>query len=115
MENRNFLQSLPYFDRFDYVANLTQEHAFCLAVEALHVTNQPLSAPLLLARSLFDELSRILNHLLTLSATALDMGAMGPIFWAFEERERAMELLERVSGARMHTSLYRPFFLTLLR
>jgi len=109
-ESRNLLQSLPYFDRFDYVANLFQEHAFCLAVEALHAANTFLQAPVLFARRIFDELSRILNHLLTLSATALDLSAMGPIFWAFEERENILELCEQASGARMHTAMYRPFF-----
>jgi NADH-quinone oxidoreductase subunit D len=109
-ESRNLLQSLPYFDRFDYVANLFQEHAFCLAVEALHTSKILLAAPIQMARKLFDELSRILNHLLTLSATALDLSAMGPIFWAFEERENILELCEQASGARMHTAMYRPFF-----
>jgi NADH:ubiquinone oxidoreductase subunit D len=79
-ESRNLLQALPYFDRFDYVANLFQEHAFCLAVESLHNNKTLLTAPVLIARRVFDELSRILNHLLTLSATALDLSAMGPIF-----------------------------------
>lgn len=79
MENRSFLQSLPYFDRFDYVANLTQEHAYCAALEALSM-NSVLPAVTQIARALFDELSRLLNHLLTLSATALDMSVMGPIF-----------------------------------
>jgi NADH:ubiquinone oxidoreductase subunit D len=109
-ESRNLLQALPYFDRFDYVANLFQEHAFCLAVEALHESISFLSAPVYTARRVFDELSRILNHLLTLSATALDLSAMGPIFWAFEERENILELCEQASGARMHTAMYRPFF-----
>lgn len=109
-ESRNLLQSLPYFDRFDYVANLFQEHAFCLAVEALYSTSTLLQAPVIFARRVFDELSRILNHLLTLSATALDLSAMGPIFWAFEERENILELCEQASGARMHTAMYRPFF-----
>lgn len=109
-ESRNLLQALPYFDRFDYVANLFQEHAFCLAVEALHETAGFLSAPVYAARRIFDELSRVLNHLLTLSATALDLSAMGPIFWAFEERENILELCEQASGARMHTAMYRPFF-----
>jgi NADH:ubiquinone oxidoreductase subunit D len=109
-ESRNLLQALPYFDRFDYVANLFQEHAFCLAVESLHAAKTLLTAPVLIARRVFDELSRVLNHLLTLSATALDLSAMGPIFWAFEERENILELCEQASGARMHTALYRPFF-----
>jgi NADH-quinone oxidoreductase subunit D len=109
-EARPFLQSLPYFDRFDYVANLFQEHAFCHALERLNgLQAKPLDGALLAYRTLFDEMSRVMNHLLTLSACSLDMGVMGPLFWAFEERERLMELYERVSGARMHTALYRPF------
>ena len=109
-EARPFLQALPYFDRFDYVANLFQEHAFCLGLERLNtLQGSPLDGALLAFRTLFDEMSRVLNHLLTLSAVSLDMGVMGPLFWAFEERERLMELFERVSGARMHTALYRPF------
>jgi NADH-quinone oxidoreductase subunit D len=80
MEQRTCLQSLPYFDRFDYVANFQQEHAFCLAVEALSVPRLFLEGPSLALRVLFDEVGRVLNHLLTLSATALDMGVMGPIF-----------------------------------
>lgn len=109
-EARPFLQALPYFDRFDYVANLFQEHAFCHSLERLNsLQGSPLDGALLAFRTLFDELSRVLNHLLTLSAVSLDMGVMGPLFWAFEERERLMELFERVSGARMHTALYRPF------
>jgi NADH-quinone oxidoreductase subunit D len=108
IENRNPLQALPYFDRFDYVANLIQEHAFCLSVEALTPALRRLPPRVLALRTLFDELSRLLNHLLTLSATGLDLGAMGPLFWAFEEREGLMALLELVSGARMHTGLYHP-------
>lgn len=80
MEQRSVLQSLPYFDRFDYVANLQQEHAFCLSVENLAAKPAFMSSEVLLIRTLFDEVSRILNHLLTLSAGALDMGVMGPIF-----------------------------------
>jgi len=80
MTSRSLLQSLPYFDRFDYVANLQQEHAFCLAVEALQPAPQAISFPTLITRTLFDELSRVMNHLLTLSASALDLGVMGPIF-----------------------------------
>jgi NADH-quinone oxidoreductase subunit D len=80
MTSRTLLQSLPYFDRFDYVANLQQEHAYCLAVEALWQKNSLIGVNALVVRTLFDELSRLMNHLLTLSATALDLGAMGPIF-----------------------------------
>jgi len=109
MEMRTFIQSLPYFDRFDYVANVFQEHAYCLAVEALSAMSNSYDLSLNYVRTLFDELSRILNHLLTLSATSLDLSSMGPIFWAFEERERIMEFFERVTGARMHTAIYKPF------
>ena len=109
MEMRTYLQSVPYFDRFDYVANIFQEHAYCLAVESLLALTHSYELCLNYTRTLFDELSRILNHLLTLSATSLDLGSMGPIFWAFEERERIMEFFERVTGARMHTAIYRPY------
>ena len=80
MEGRNLMQSLPYFDRFDYVANLFQEHAFCLAAESLTRVPVTLAASVQLFRTLFDEVSRLLNHLLTLSATSLDLSVMGPIF-----------------------------------
>jgi NADH-quinone oxidoreductase subunit D len=80
MEMRTFLQSLPYFDRFDYVANVFQEHAYCLAVEALLAYSSTYDLCLNYTRTLFDELSRVLNHLLTLSATSLDLSSMGPIF-----------------------------------
>lgn len=108
IESKMFIQSLPYFDRFDYVANIFQEHAYCLTIEKLLNTKKTFDLYLNYIRTLFDELSRILNHLLTLSATSLDVGAMGSIFWAFEERERIMEFFERLSGARMHTALYKP-------
>ncbi len=108
IESKFYIQSLPYFDRFDYVANIFQEHSYCLAIEKLLNTKKTFDLYLNYIRTLFDELSRILNHLLTLSATSLDVGAMGSIFWAFEERERIMEFFERVSGARMHTALYKP-------
>ena len=109
-ESKNFIQNLPYFDRFDYVANLFQEHAYCIAIEKMLSFKKCINIFLNYTRTIFDELSRILNHLLTLSATSLDVGAMGSIFWAFEERERILEFYERISGARMHTALYRPFF-----
>jgi NADH-quinone oxidoreductase subunit D len=80
-EARPFVQALPYFDRFDYVANLFQEHAFCHGLEQLNtLQNRPLDGALLVFRTLFDEMSRVLNHLLTLSAVSLDMGVMGPLF-----------------------------------
>jgi NADH-quinone oxidoreductase subunit D len=80
MEHRSHLQSLPYFDRFDYVANLFQEHVYCLALEEAAQARHAPDLGLGLARVMFDELSRILNHLLTLSAISMDIGAMGPIF-----------------------------------
>jgi len=79
-EMRTYLQSLPYFDRFDYVSNILQEHVYCLAIETLLSLTNSYEFCLAYTRTLFDELSRILNHLLTLSATALDVGSMGPIF-----------------------------------
>lgn len=106
-ETRSINQIVPYFDRMDYVANLIQEHAAVASIESL--TSKVVSSGIGLYRVFFDELSRVLNHLLTMSAICLDMGSMGPIFWAFEERELIMELFERVSGARMHTAMYRPF------
>lgn len=107
IENRTFLKSLPYFDRLDYVSMMTQEHAFCLSIETLLKTVSYTSIYVQI-RVLFDELTRILNHLLALSTHSLDVGNMAPVFWAFEERERLMEFYERVSGARMHAAFYRP-------
>jgi NADH-quinone oxidoreductase subunit D len=80
IESKFYIQSLPYFDRFDYVANIFQEHSYCLAIEKLLNTKKTFDLYLNYIRTLFDELSRILNHLLTLSATSLDVGAMGSIF-----------------------------------
>ena len=107
IENRNYLKALPYFDRLDYVSMMTQEHAFCLATEAL-MQSVSYTALYVQIRVLFDELTRVLNHLLALSTHSLDVGNMAPVFWAFEERERLMEFYERVSGARMHAAFYRP-------
>jgi NADH-quinone oxidoreductase subunit D len=107
IENRTYLKSLPYFDRLDYVSMMTQEHAFCISIEALMKTTSHTSLYVQI-RVLFDELTRVLNHLLALSTHSLDVGNMAPVFWAFEERERLMEFYERVSGARMHAAFYRP-------
>ena len=107
IEYRTYLKSLPYFDRLDYVSMMTQEHAFCLAIENLMGTTSHTSLYVQI-RVLFDEMTRILNHLLALSTHSLDVGNMAPVFWAFEERERLMEFYERVSGARMHAAFYRP-------
>jgi len=107
IEKRTYLKSLPYFDRLDYCSMMTQEHAFCLSVESLLNTTS-YTAIYVQIRVLFDELTRILNHLLALSCHSMDVGNMSPMFWAFEERERLMEFYERVSGARMHAAFYRP-------
>ena len=97
---------MPYFDRLDYVSMMAQEHAFSLAVENLLGCQIPLRAKII--RILFCEITRILNHLLALTTHALDVGAMTPFFWAFEEREKLMEFYERVCGARFHANYIRP-------
>ena len=107
MEDKVYLHSLPYFDRFDYVSMMVQEHAYCLSIESLMNTIN-YTATFVQIRTLFDELTRILNHMLAVSCHALDVGSMSPLFWAFEEREKIMEFYERVSGARMHAAFYRP-------
>ena len=107
IESRNYLKSLPYFDRLDYVSMMAQEHAFCISIETL-LKSVSYTALYTQIRVLFDELTRILNHLLAISTHSLDVGNMAPVFWAFEERERIMEFYERVSGARMHAAFYRP-------
>lgn len=107
METKMYIHSLPYFDRLDYVSVLIQEHAYCLVLEkALQTVDNYRNFNLV--RTLYDELTRILNHLLAIACHALDVGAMSPIFWGFEEREKIMEFYERVSGARMHAAFYRP-------
>lgn len=107
MEDKIYLHSLPYFDRFDYVSMMVQEHAYCLAIESL-LNTVNYTATFVQVRTLYDELTRILNHMLAVSCHALDVGSMSPLFWAFEEREKIMEFYERVSGARMHAAFYRP-------
>nr|YP_010393993.1 NADH dehydrogenase subunit 7 [Hyaloperonospora arabidopsidis]DAZ88001.1 TPA_asm: NADH dehydrogenase subunit 7 [Hyaloperonospora arabidopsidis] len=106
IEYKNYLQALPYFDRLDYVSMMCQEHAYVLAIEKLLNCNVPLRAQYI--RVLFSEITRILNHLLAICCHALDVGAMTPYFWGFEEREKLMEFYERVSGARMHAAYFRP-------
>jgi len=105
IEYKNYLQALPYFDRLDYVSMMAQEHTYSLAVEQLIFCNIPRRAQLI--RVLFLELTRILNHLLAVGCHAMDVGAMTPFLWAFEEREKLMEFYERVSGARMHAAYIR--------
>lgn len=106
IEYKNYMQSVPYFDRLDYVSMMSQEHAYALAVENLLNCKVPLRAQYI--RVLFSEITRLLNHLLALTTHALDVGAMTPFLWAFEEREKLMEFYERVSGARMHAAYFRP-------
>jgi NADH dehydrogenase (ubiquinone) Fe-S protein 2 len=106
IEYKTYTQALPYFDRLDYVSMMAQEHSYSLAVEKLLRCEVPLRAQYI--RVLFLEITRILNHLLALSCHALDVGAMTPLLWAFEEREKLLEFYERVSGARMHAAYIRP-------
>jgi NADH dehydrogenase (ubiquinone) Fe-S protein 2 len=106
IEYKTFLQALPYFDRLDYVSMMSQEQAYSLAVESLLGLKIPFRAKII--RVLFAEITRILNHLLALTTHALDVGALTPFLWAFEEREKLMEFYERVSGARLHASYIRP-------
>ena len=106
IEYKTYLQALPYFDRLDYVSMMAQEHCFSLAVEKLLGIEVPERAKYI--RVLFDEITRILNHCLQVSANGLDIGAMTPFLWLFEQREMLMEFYERVSGARMHAAYVRP-------
>lgn len=105
-ENRTFLQALPYMDRLDYVSMLCNEHAYVLAIEKLLNIEAPIRAKYI--RVMFDEITRILNHLLWVGAHALDIGAMAVFLYAFREREDLLDCYEAVSGARMHASYYRP-------
>ena len=105
IEYKTYLQALPYFDRLDYVSMMAQEHAYSLAIEKLIHNIVPLRAQYI--RVIFNEITRILNHLLAITAHALDIGAFTPFLWAFEEREKLLEFYERVSGARMHASYIR--------
>ena len=106
IEYKTYMQAIPYFDRLDYVSPMCQEHAFVLAVEKLLGLEVPARGQYI--RVLFDEITRILNHLLNIPAYAMDVGAVTPFLWAFEERELLMEFYERVSGARLHAAYYRP-------
>jgi NADH-quinone oxidoreductase subunit D len=106
MEARTYLQNVPYFDRLDYVAPMNQEHAFCLAIEKLIGLEVPRRGQLL--RVLFAEIGRILSHLLCVTTQAMDVGALTPPLWGFEEREKLMVFYERASGARLHANYFRP-------
>ena len=105
IEYKTYLQAIPYFDRLDYVSPMCQEHAFVMAAERLLGIEAPPRAKYI--RVMFDEITRLLNHLLNVPAFAMDVGAMTPMLWAFEHRELLMEFYERVSGARLHACYYR--------
>ena len=106
IEAKTYLQAVPYFDRLDYVAPMNQEHAFCLAVEKLIGIQVPKRAQLI--RVLYSEIGRLLSHLLNVTTQAMDVGALTPPLWGFEEREKLMLFYERASGSRMHAAYFRP-------
>ncbi|MBB3974382.1 NADH-quinone oxidoreductase subunit D [Hansschlegelia beijingensis] len=106
IEAKTYLQAMPYFDRLDYVAPMNQEHAFCLATERLLGIEIPRRAQII--RVLYCEIGRILSHLLNVTTQAMDVGALTPPLWGFEEREKLMVFYERVSGSRMHAAYFRP-------
>jgi NADH-quinone oxidoreductase subunit D len=106
IEYKTYLQAVPYFDRLDYVAPMNQEHAFALAVEKLLGVTVPARGQYI--RVLYCEIGRILNHLLNITTFAIDVGAMTPLLWGFEQREKLMEFYERASGARLHAAYFRP-------
>jgi len=106
IEHKNYVQALPYFDRLDYVSMLSQEHSYCLAVEKLLTCKVEKRVQFI--RVLLAEITRILNHLLAVGCHAMDVGAMTPFLWSFEEREKLMEFYERIAGARMHAAFFRP-------
>jgi len=105
IEHKTYLQSIPYFDRLDYWAPMNQEHAFCLAAEKLLQLTVPKRAQLI--RVLYCEIGRLLSHLIAVTSLALDVGALTPILWAFEEREKLMVFYERASGSRLHAGYFR--------
>ena len=105
IEHKTYLQAIPYFDRLDYVSMMCQEHAFVLAIEKLLGLEAPARGRYV--RVLFCEITRVLNHLLNVTTQGMDVGAMTPVLWGFEEREKLFEFYERVSGARMHAAYFR--------
>ena len=105
IEAKTYLQAIPYFDRLDYVAPMNQEHAFCLAVEKLLGVEVPYRGQLI--RVLYSEIGRILSHILNVTTQAMDVGALTPPLWGFEEREKLMVFYERASGSRMHAAYFR--------
>lgn len=106
IEHKTYLQAVPYFDRLDYVSPMCQEHAYALAVEKLLDIQVPRRAQFI--RVLFSEITRVLNHIMAITTQALDVGAMTPLLWMFEEREKMIAFYEKVSGSRMHAAYIRP-------
>jgi len=106
IEHKTYLQAIPYFDRLDYVAPMNQEHAFCMAIEKLLGLDVPRRGQFI--RTIFNEVGRILSHMLNVTTQAMDVGALTPPVWGFEEREKLMVFYERVSGSRMHAAYFRP-------
>ena len=106
IEHKTYLQAIPYFDRLDYVAPMNQEHAFCLAIEKLMDIEVPRRAQFI--RVLYSEIGRILSHMLNVTTQAMDVGALTPPVWGFEEREKLMVFYERACGSRMHAMYFRP-------
>lgn len=106
MEYKNYMQGLPYLDRLDYVSMMAQEHGYSVAIERLSQAIIPVRARYI--RVMLLEVTRILNHLMSITTHAMDVGALTPFLWAFEEREKLMEIYERISGARMHANYIRP-------
>ena len=106
LELKTYQQGLPYFDRLDYVSMMEQEHAFALTIETLAEITIPIRSQTI--RTVFSELTRILNHIMAVTTHAMDIGALTPFLWLFEEREKILEFYERVSGARMHANYIRP-------
>ena len=106
IEYKTYLQAVPYFDRLDYVAPMNQEHAWCLAIEKLLGLEVPKRGQLI--RVLYSEIGRLLSHLLNVTTQAMDVGALTPPLWGFEEREKLMVFYERASGSRMHAAYFRP-------
>lgn len=106
IENKTYIQAIPYFDRLDYVAPMNQEHAFALAIEKILKIEIPIRAQYI--RVIFCEIGRILSHILNVTTHALDVGALTPSLWGFEERETLMTFYERVSGSRLHANYFRP-------
>src|SRR6218665_797390 len=106
IEQKTYLQAVPYFDRLDYVSPMNQEHAFCLAVEKLLGLEVPMRGQLI--RVLYAEIGRLLSHILNATTQAMDVGALTPPLWGFDEREKLMIFYERASGSRMHAAFFRP-------